>query len=52
MAVKRFVIVPPNSSAAKMPLPGATIAFATRFNSARSMIHSVRPGEMFRWALV
>jgi hypothetical protein len=30
--------VPADSSAARMPLPGATMAFATLFNSARSIM--------------
>src|SRR5215475_10501477 len=37
IASKRRLIVPVDSSAAKMPLPGATIAFATLFNSTRFM---------------
>src|SRR5215475_5030062 len=35
MASKRFLIVPEDSSAARMPLPGATMARATLFNSSR-----------------
>src|SRR5262245_54800035 len=40
IAVNRFAIVPPDSSAARMPLPGATMALATRFNSAGSIVLS------------
>src|SRR5579872_584006 len=35
MASKRFLIVPVDSSAARMPLPGATMATATWLRSAR-----------------
>src|ERR1700679_4125057 len=35
MASKRFLIVPVDSSAARMPLPGATMARATLLRSAR-----------------
>ena len=35
MASKRFLMVPEDSSAARMPRPGATMAAATLFNSAR-----------------
>src|SRR5690348_6753887 len=37
MASKRFLIVPEDSSAARMPLPGATMALATLLSSARFM---------------
>src|SRR4051812_21333640 len=37
MASKRFLIVPVDSSAASMPLPGATMATATLLRSARFM---------------
>src|SRR5215467_13572563 len=43
MASKRFLIVPEDSSAAKMPRPGATIACATLFNSARFIGPSSTP---------
>src|SRR5262245_53615737 len=35
MASKRFLIVPVDSSAARMPLPGAVMATATLLSSAR-----------------
>src|SRR5579884_2109555 len=35
MASNRFLMVPVDSSAARMPRPGATIAAATLFNSLR-----------------
>src|SRR6185312_8415095 len=35
MASKRFLMVPVDSSAARMPLPGAVMACATLFSSAR-----------------
>src|SRR5437899_5264739 len=35
MASKRFLIVPEDSSAARMPLPGVTMARATLLRSAR-----------------
>src|SRR6185437_11296624 len=34
MASKRFLMVPEDSSAARMPLPGATMARATLFSSS------------------
>jgi hypothetical protein len=34
----RFLIVPLLSSAARIPLPGATIARATAFSASRSML--------------
>src|SRR5688500_7386431 len=37
MASKRFLIVPEDSSAARMPRPGATMASATLLSSARFM---------------
>src|SRR6476646_4550461 len=40
---KRFLIVPLDSSAARMPLPGATIAWAISVSVARSMGVSSRP---------
>src|SRR5215471_19519114 len=43
MASKRFFIVPDDSSAAKIPRPGATIACATLFNSARFIGPSSTP---------
>src|SRR5215831_18962508 len=41
MASKRFLIVPEDSSAARMPLPGATMASATLFNSSRFIAFSL-----------
>jgi hypothetical protein len=35
IASKRFLIVPDDSSAARMPLPGATMAKATAFRMKR-----------------
>src|SRR5271169_3629022 len=40
MASKRFLIVLVDSSAARMPLPGFTMASATLFNAARFMASS------------
>src|SRR5690242_15508652 len=40
MTSKRFLMVPDDSSAARMPRPGATIASATLCNSVRSMASS------------
>src|SRR4030081_291737 len=42
MASKRFLIVPEDSSAASMPLPGATMARATLLRSARFIDASFR----------
>src|SRR5689334_19904409 len=42
MASKRFLIVPEDSSAARMPRPGATMALAILFRSARFMDISFR----------
>src|SRR5436305_1043780 len=41
MASKRFLMVPEDSSAARMPRPGATMALATLFSSARFIGASV-----------
>src|SRR6185437_10119788 len=41
MTSNRFLIVPEDSSAARIPLPGATIAFATLFNASRFMFPSI-----------
>src|SRR4249919_971202 len=41
MTSKRFLIVPEDSSAARMPLPGATMACATLFNSSRFIFSSI-----------
>src|SRR5712691_1027215 len=43
MASKRFLIVPEDSSAARMPRPGATMASATLLSSARFIEASVDP---------
>src|SRR5215467_8026298 len=40
MESKRFLIVPVDSSAARIPRPGATIAVATLFNSVRFIAFS------------
>src|SRR5581483_3733739 len=49
MASKRFLMVPVDSSAARMPRPGAVMASATLFSSARfialSLIRS--PGDLW-----
>src|ERR1700693_1604732 len=37
MASNRFLMVPVDSSAARMPLPGATMAVAILFNASRSI---------------
>src|ERR1051326_8335045 len=41
IASKRFLMVPVDSSAARMPLPGATMAWATLLSSARFMGPSI-----------
>src|SRR5882724_10527474 len=41
MASKRFLMVPEDSSAARMPRPGATMALATLLSSARFMVSSI-----------
>src|SRR5476649_116323 len=41
MASKRLPMVPVDSSAARMPLPGATMANATLFNSSKFMLPSI-----------
>ena len=45
MASKRFLMVPVDSSAARMPRPGATIASATLFSSARFIAVSSKFGS-------
>ena len=52
MASKRFLIVPVDSSAARMPRPGATIASATLFNSARFIACSSMFGVGAGWPIM
>ena len=45
IASKRFLMVPEDSSAARMPRPGATMASATLFSSARFIVVSIGSGS-------
>src|SRR5271169_2192802 len=47
MASKRFLIVLVDSSAARMPLPGFTMASATLFNAERFMASSSGSGLFY-----
>src|SRR5262245_35625860 len=46
MASKRFLIVPDDSSAARIPFPGATIACATLFNLSRFIAFSLSSSSL------
>src|SRR6516162_2591068 len=48
IASNRFLMVPVDSSAARMPRPGATIAVATLFNSAKFIASSSNAAPAMR----